>query len=142
MASSTGAKKSLIELKVPTQPEFLRVVRLMVSGYLSRLPMSIEEVENVKVAVSEACNNAMQYAYLDDQEGTLTLRCWHAGDRLVFEVTDMGRGFDPARGDAPHAADDEHGLGFLLIQTLMDNVQVDSSPDTGTVVTMTKQFSR
>lgn len=142
MTSSTGTRKSLIELKVPNQPEFLRVIRLMVSGYMSRLPISIEDVENAKVAVSEACNNAMQYAFAPDEEGTLTVRCWHGGDRLVFEVSDSGRGFD-ASDDSPlpESQDDERGLGFLLIQTLMDDVQVDSAPDKGTTVTMTRMLN-
>lgn len=135
MASSTGIQKSLVEIKVPNQPEFLRVVRLLVSGYMSRLPFNIEEVENVKVAVSEACNNAMQYAFAPDEEGSLTIRCWHDRDRIVFEISDTGKGFDSSV-DSESTIEDERGLGFLLIQTLMDDVTVTTEPGKGTKVTM------
>lgn len=138
MNGSTGTQQSLVEIKVPNQPEFLRVVRLLVSGYMSRLPFNIEEVENVKVAVSEACNNAMQYAFAPDEQGSLTIRCWHDQDRLAFEVSDTGRGFDSSDSAEPQPAEDERGLGFLLIQTLMDDVEVSTEPGKGTTVTMFK----
>jgi serine/threonine-protein kinase RsbW len=140
MTGITGAQQSLVEIRVPNQPEFLRVVRLLVSGYMSRLPFNIEEVENVKVAVSEACNNAMQYAFAPDEQGSLTIRCWHDQDRLAFEVSDTGKGFEASDGAAPDSANDERGLGFLLIQTLMDDVQVSAQPGTGTTVTMFKSL--
>jgi serine/threonine-protein kinase RsbW len=137
--AKASAKKSLVELTIPSRPEFLRVVRLMVSGYLSRLPISIDEVENIKVAVSEACNNAIQYAYENSEEHSLRIRCWNAPDRLVFEIKDTGKGFpEPEQEPDNVVPTDDKGLGFLLIQTLMDDVRVRSTPQSGTTVTMTK----
>lgn len=139
---ATSVKESLIELTIPNKPEFLRVVRLMVSGYVSRWPLSFDEVENVKVAVTEACNNAIQYAFGSDTEDKLRIRCWKDGDKLVFEITDKGKGFALDGKNLPEASiDEEGGLGFLLIQTLMDDVKVRSNPNHGTTVTMTKKLS-
>ena len=139
----TESKESLIELVIPNKPEFLRVVRLLVSGYVSRWPLSFDEVENVKVAVTEACNNAIQYAYDEGIERQLKIRCWNKKSKLFFEVSDKGRGMGLPDGDAlePESVDDEMGLGFLLIRTLMDDVKVRTKPNHGTTVTMTKSLT-
>ena len=140
---NTSVSESLVELIIPNKPEFLRVVRLVVSGYLSRLPIPIDAVENIKVAVSEACNNAIQYAYGENEEGKLHIRCLNDADRLVFEVEDTGKGLDAQGADADSLdMDDDKGFGFLLINTLMDQVQVRSAPERGTIVTMTKMLKK
>lgn len=128
------AQESLIELTIPRRPEFLRIVRLVVSGYLSRLDISFDEVENMKVAVSEACNSAMQSvdARADD---AICIRCWHDGGDIMFQVRAPGIAESMESPD-----DDEAGLGFLLIQTLMDDVSVDTDPHTGTTVLMKKSL--
>jgi len=138
--SATSVKESLIELEVPTQPEFLRIVRLLVSGFASRWPLSFDEVENVKVAVSEACNVAIQQC--SDAEARLRIRCWRTGSRLYFEVRDKNvkQGFAFAQDDDLMSAG-EAGLGYLLIQTLMDDVKAVTRPNSGTTVTMTKKFT-
>ncbi len=133
-------KESLVELVIPNKPEYLRVVRLMVSGYVSRWPMSFDEVENVKVAVTEACNNAIQFAYEEGSEQPLRIKCWREGDSLFFEVRDKGKGLGMPDATSPEAIDDEKGLGFLLISTLMDDVKVASTPKVGTTVTMSKKI--
>lgn len=122
-----------MELRIPNKPEFLRVVRLLVSGYASRWPLSIDEVENLKVAVSEACNHAIQTAADTGQEEYINIKCWHEGDGIVFEIKDSGR-----RADGASEEQDEFGLGMLLIRTLMDQVEVKSRPDKGAKVTMKK----
>lgn len=133
-------KESLVELIIPNKPEYLRVVRLMVSGYVSRWPLSFDEVENVKVAVTEACNNAIQFAYEDGAEQQLRIKCWREADNLFFEVRDSGKGLGMTETASPDDIDDEKGLGFLLISTLMDDVKIESDPAAGTTVTMSKKL--
>ncbi len=130
---NTITKDSLMELRIPNKPEFLRVVRLLVSGYASRWPLSIDEVENLKVAVSEACNHAIQTAVDTGQEEYIQIKCWHESDGIVFEINDSGR-----RADGVAEEQDEFGLGMLLIRTLMDQVEVKSRPEKGAKVTMKK----
>ena len=128
------AQESLIELTIPRRPEFLRIVRLVVSGYLSRLDISFDEVENMKVAVSEACNSAMQFDNVRADDA-ICIRCWHENSDIIFQVRAPG-----AADTSETTEDDEAGLGFLLIQTLMDEVSGDADPHTGTTVTMKKSL--
>jgi len=130
-------KNSLMEISIPNKPEFLRVVRLLVSGYASRWPLSIDEVENIKVAVSEACNTAIQTAAESDAEEYIKIKCWHENKQLVFEIKD--------KSSRAHAPDDEEeleerGLGMLLIRTLMNQVDVETKPGKGAKITMRKNI--
>ena len=137
-----STQESLVELSVPCRPEFLRVVRLLVSGYLSRLDIPFDEVENIKVAVSEACNNAIQFSDKGETKNKLKIRCWNQGSNIVFEIKDSGAGFSmPAEPEGTPDLDDEKGLGFLLIQTLMDDVKIETDDQAGTTVTMTKAWN-
>ena len=128
-------KKSLVEISVPNRPEFLRVVRLLVSGYASRWPISIDEVENIKVAVSEACNSAIQTSAESDREEYIKIKCWHENKQLVFEVKDKT---STAETLAEEMELEERGLGMLLIRTLMDAVDVKAKPGKGSKITMKK----
>jgi serine/threonine-protein kinase RsbW len=125
-----------MRLVIPNNPEFLRIVRLVVSGYVARWNVPFDEVENIKVAVSEACNNAIQYAYGEGEENEVELACWGDAKQVHFEVKDGGKGVSaPKKGGI---AGDDRGLGFLLINTLMDDVKVTSRPGKGTRVLMSK----
>lgn len=128
---------TLVELAIPANPEYLRVVRLLVSGFLSRLPVSVDEVENMKVAVSEACNNAMQHAYDEGADGRIQIKCSEADGYVVFEVSDSGIGMKSEEDEEMT----EGGLGFLLIQTLVDEVNIDTESSSGTTITMKKKLT-
>ncbi len=135
-----------VELKIPSDPRWLTVVRLAVSGVASRLGASYEDVDDIKVAVSEACTNAIDHAFSGEEcgQGTISIRC-HPGDgRLRIDVEDQGCGFDPAKANTVDDADPEKrgGLGLFLIQKLMDETEVVSRPGGGTRVTMVKRFER
>jgi len=132
-------KDSIMEVTIPSKPEFLRVVRLMVSGYASRWPIPIDEVENIKVAVSEACNTAMQNAAGAGSDESIRIRCWHEDDVLVFEIIEKHSGASGAP-DAEYTPE-ERGLGMLLIRTIMDEVNVESKPEQGTTITMKKKIA-
>lgn len=53
----------LIEMKIPAKPEYVGIIRLTLSGVASRMGYVYEEIEDLKIAVSEACTNAVQHAY-------------------------------------------------------------------------------
>lgn len=58
-----------IEMKVPAQPEYVGIIRLTLSGVASRMGYTYDEIEDLKIAVSEACTNAVQHAYKEDKMG-------------------------------------------------------------------------
>ena len=143
MASRAVATEQAIELQIPARAEFVALVRLVVSSLASaRRILADDRIDDLKLAVSEACTNAIEAhgaASLDDR---IVVRCWEGDDRLEVRVEDRGEGFDPqALPEHPPVTDPdrlnfERGLGIPLIKTLVDEVQFETT-DTGTSVRLT-----
>ncbi|WP_240353104.1 anti-sigma B factor RsbW [Cohnella algarum] len=135
---------ALVTLTVPAKPEFVDLVRLTLYGIAAKLDFSYEDIEDMKVAVSEACNNVVLHAYSDGRQGTIQLDFHTAEEHLQIVVRDNGASFEPAgdmRTSNLHGKSIEEiqsgGLGLYLMQALMDEVEVRQ--DFGTVVTLTKK---
>ena len=135
-----------VQLSIPDDAKWLTVVRLAVSGVASRIGASLEEVDDLKVAVSEACTNAIDHAFPGQEagQGAICIRCHPGEDRIRIDVEDGGCGFDPAGVQVvtDKAPEKRGGLGLFLIRKLMDEVEVVSRPGGGTRVTMVKRFQR
>ncbi|MGM7703621.1 anti-sigma B factor RsbW [Pseudalkalibacillus sp. Hm43] len=138
----------LIEMTIPAKPDFVGVARLTVSGIASRMGYTFDEIEDIKIAVSEAITNAVNHAYGSSDEGKIRLSYGMFEDKLEITVMDKGKSFDvnkikqttgPVNGK-PVEQINEGGLGLFLIETLMD--KVDISDDAGVVVMMTKYLNR
>lgn len=132
-----------IELRVPSKAEYVSIVRAFVTDLSRRLGLCTSSVEDVQVAVSEACTNVVLHAYSDADHGSeLVVRCGVKNGRLTVEIADSGQGFANAVGKPKYSRDRDGGFGLVLIRNLMENVSLDSSPDQGTVVRMSKQTDR
>lgn len=142
-----------IEMSVPAKPEYVGVIRLTASGVANRLGYSYDDIEDIKLAVAEACTNVVNHAY--SKEGTtegrndIHLEFTVYEDRIQLVVADRGGAVDldvlkKKRGplNSSQAIEDlkEGGLGLFLIETLMD--EVDIQGDEGVVITMTKFLKR
>ena len=134
-----------IEIKVPAKPQYVGVARLAISGLASRVGFTYEEIEDLKIAASEAVTNAVQHAYSDDKVGEVILGCALYEDRLEIVVTDHGQSFDfeetkkkvgPYQEWNEDSPLREGGLGLYLMEALMDEVKVDHGE--GVIVFMTK----
>lgn len=95
-------------------------------------------VEDLQVAVSEACANVVRHAYPGEisDESEILFRCSTDGGKITAEVTDQGCGFDGRTGRSD--PDKEGGFGLILIYRLMDQVRFWSSPESGTTIRMVK----
>jgi serine/threonine-protein kinase RsbW len=129
-------------ISIPGSAEYVRVVRLALLGVASRMPFSYDDVEDIKLAVAEACNNAIVHSR--DGNAAVTVMLTPYTDRLEIEVTDSGR-VPPPGLVAPRktaATQDEElpesGLGMFLMQTLMDKVEHSSGVDADTKVHLVK----
>ena len=136
---------SAIEFEIPARPEYVALARLVVSSLAStRRDLTDDRVDDLKVAVSEACTNAIEAHHSAATNDSVVLRCREHADRLEVEVEDQGAGFDPdTLPEHPPVTDPdrlnfERGLGIPLIRTLVDDVIIDSSGN-GTKVTMSMQ---
>jgi serine/threonine-protein kinase RsbW len=135
-----NAAPELVELRIPSRPEWVALARLAAATVANRVRFSIEEIEDVKLAVAEACAAVIQH---EGHGEFIQLTCEALGDSLRIRVHDSGR-------HGVHAADGQRinfeearvaGLGIFLIRTLMDEVSYDVHPQHGTDLLMVKRFS-
>ena len=134
-----------IQLTIPCVSEFVGIVRLAVSGVATRMNFSIEEIEDIKIAVSEACTNAVQYAY-DNRGGNINVVCTLYSDSLEILVRDVGKGFSLSEEMMNKKAASDPvpdklglGLGMTFIKSLMDEADFKSELGKGTTVRMIKK---
>jgi len=138
------------ELRVPAKTNYISVVRLCVSGIADRMKFSVDDTEDIKIAVGEACINSIKHGYDNkiDPDHVILIRFIITPDKLVILVKDNGKGFDTKplneyiRQKGPGQKRPGHiGMGVYLIKTLMDHIRFDSSPR-GTQVKMIKNCNR
>jgi len=132
----------VIELEIPARAEYVALVRLVVSSLASgRRTLADERIDDLKLAVSEACTNAIEAHRDVAVEERVLVRCSEAEDRLEVSIQDRGHGFDPETlPEHPPVTDPERlnferGLGIPLIRTLVDEVAFEPS-SAGTAVRM------
>lgn len=124
-----------IKMEVTSNPEYVSIIRLTVSGLANKIGFSLDDIEDIKVAVSEACTNAIKHS-LDDK---FLVQFSVLENGLTIEVEDKGTGYDVGSLQEPDLTNPkESGLGLFIIKTLMDEVSTISNSDVGTRVKMTK----
>lgn len=123
----------IAELAIPARAEYVSLVRLVVSALASsRRELDDDRLADLKLAVSEACTNAIEATGPVDASH-VTVRCFDDAEHFDVEIADEGGGFDPAGlPDHPPVTDPrrlefERGLGIPLIRALVDEVTFDSS---------------
>lgn len=120
--------------------------RVAVAAFLTQLNPTLEEVADVKTALSEAVTNAIIHGYEGKVE-KIVVRCRIRGQAIEIEVEDHGVGIGDVkqameplfttRGDCERA-----GMGFSFMEAFMDTLEVESAPGEGTRVRMTKRIGR
>lgn len=122
-------------MKLTSNPNFVSVIRLTVSGIASKIGFSFDEIEDLKVSISEACTNAIKHS----KEDLFEINFYIYEDKLSIEVIDDGVGYDEDSVEDPDPLNPKtSGLGLFIIKTLMDEVEVKTCEDCGTVIKMTK----
>lgn len=126
-----------VELRIPSKPEWVAVARLAVAAIANRLPFSAEEIEDLKLAIAEACTLCITQT---PGAETIDITCEAATSQLRVDVRDDRY---RTRGDrlppAPSVAGEDEGLGIFLIQALMDDLEVKIDRHLGTELVMTKR---
>lgn len=138
-----------IEIRVPAKPQYVSVIRLTISGLAARVGFTYDEIEDLKIATSEAVTNVVHHAYDGSDQGEVVIGCALFEDKIEIMVADYGISFNfeeikskvgPYREDENVALLREGGLGIYLMETLMDEVKLNN--EGGVTVFMTKYVSR
>ena len=124
-----------IKMEIASNPQYVSVIRLTISGIANKIGFCLEDIEDIKVAVSEACTNAIKHSL--DNKFSVEYTIFENG--LTITIIDSGKGYDVDSIDVPNLEEPkESGLGLFIIQSLMDEVEIKSNINYGTVIKMTK----
>jgi len=121
-----------------------RFSRTVVAAFAARLDPTLEELSDLKTAVSEAVTNAIIHAYSDEQ-GKIELRAELSGRDVIIEIRDYGVGIpdvkkamEPTYTTRPEW--ERSGMGFAFMEAFTDELRVDSAPGEGTRIRMKKRI--
>jgi serine/threonine-protein kinase RsbW len=130
----------VVELSFPASAQYLVLARLGLAGIAPLAPLDEESLADLKLAVTEACANAVRHAYADEV-GQVSLRIALEESALTIEIADNGRGIDVGnvRDWTPEELE-EQGMGFEIMRSVVDEVEVDAPPNGGTVVRLVKRL--
>ena len=138
-------KSNRISITFSSLAQNVTIARILASTLGAQLDFPVNELEEIKVAVSEAVSNSIIHGYGNDPDKLVTLELEVTEDNLVIQVIDNGCGIQDIKQamQASYSTDPERmGLGFIFMQSFMDDLQVESTPDKGTKVTMLKRINR
>ena len=116
--------------------------RITVAAFVASLDPTIEEISDIKTAVSEAVTNAIVHGY-EDKIGRINLKCKIKDREVTIEISDNGKGIEniemakqPLYTSKPNL--ERSGMGFTIMESFMDELNVESVLGLGTKITMKK----
>jgi serine/threonine-protein kinase RsbW len=132
---------AVVRLTFPAKADYLLLARLALSGIARSLPLDQEELADLKLAVTEACGNAVRHAY-GGSVGSVGVSFLVGASSLEMIVEDQGAGIGRLDESEPFEDEPEPfegGMGMAIIRAVVDEVDVhDGADGRGTVVHMTK----
>ncbi|HYI75681.1 MAG TPA: ATP-binding protein [Gaiellaceae bacterium] len=136
---------TVVRLRFPAKPEYLLLARLTLSGVARQLPVDDELVADLKLALTEACGNAVRHGYADG-DGDVDVVFAVNDERIELTVEDRGDGIrvvdTPDVRSLVGSDQVEGGMGMSIIRAIVDDLEVDSGADgRGTVVRMVKYLT-
>ena len=134
--------ENYIKLEFPSRSVNEGFARAAAAAFAAQLDPTLEELGDIKTAVSEAVTNAIVHAY-PDSLGRVSMRLrTMSGNRLEVVVKDWGRGIEDVTAAREPlyttGGEDRSGMGFTFMESFMDKLRVRSSPGHGTTVTMVR----
>ncbi|WP_072715838.1 ATP-binding protein [Rhodothermus profundi] len=123
--------RALYTLRIPSATRYLQTVRRFVERHARAAGLSEEAIEQLKLAVDEACTNIIKHAYKGRPDRPIDIAVLIEPDRFIVRIRDQGEAFDPAHYRAPDLPTlirqrQGGGLGVRLIRQLMDEVTYQS----------------
>ena len=149
-------KENHLYIKFPAKPRNERLARMIAAAFLSDMNPNLEELDDVKTAVSEAVTNCIIHAYektdlgfKEDEKNVneVEMDLCQEGQTLFITITDKGKGIkdikkamEPLYTTKPE--EERSGMGFSFMEAFMNELSVESEPEKGTVVRMKKIIGR
>jgi len=143
---------NFMSVEIKAMLENVATVRVAITSFVSSLEITIDELMDIKTAISEAVTNSIEHGYdgiLTDKSTVIVKAyiCQEESDVIKIEIIDKGIGIDdielaltPEYTSKPEL---EHaGMGFTIMENFMDEILIDSNKEKGTIVTLTKKIKK
>lgn len=135
-----------VKIQFLSKSENESFARMTVAALMAHMDPTVEELADVKTAVSEAVTNSIIHGYASSN-GTVYMECMIEGDTITVTVKDNGKGIENIKQAmepmfTTNTDGERSGMGFTVMETFMDSVSVDSIPGVGTKVTLVKQIGK
>ena len=135
-----------VKIELQSKSENEGFARVAISAFVAQLDPTVEEITDVKTAISEAVTNAIIHGYDGREDGKIVIEAGIKEKNVFISVMDYGKGIkninkamEPLYTSRPDL--ERSGMGFTVMESFMDTVSVESSLGEGTKVLMTKTFN-
>jgi len=138
----------VLVIDLPCDAKYRCVARMALHAAGGRADLSIQDIEDLDVAMGEAINNVLYHAFDEEQlrggRARIRITMRIADGEMRVEIEDEGRGFDPKRAGLGMPPDSlpTGNMGLYLMRQMADDVKIESAPGSGTKVSLTKRASR
>jgi len=127
----------VITIKLPSKAEYVSIARLAASVISNTVGFDIEDIDDIKVAVGEACNNAVLHGKSEEEIYEIAFKL--SDEKIHIEVKDNGIGFDEEKYEEPDLDNLKgNGLGIYIMKSLMDEVDIIANDKEGTTLKLVK----
>ena len=135
-----------MKLIIDSNPHNESFARAVIGAFISRLDPTLDELSDIQTSVSEAVTNSIVHAYRGNS-GEVQICSYIFGNDVTIEISDEGCGIEnislarqPFYSSCPDM--ERSGMGFTIMEALMDSITVESTVDKGTIVTLKKKISK
>lgn len=136
---------NIVEVKFSARSENESFARVIVASFAAKLDPTLDEIADIKTAVSEAVTNSIIHGYDEDETKFVNIRCEIENREITITVEDSGNGIEdldmamqPLYTSKPEL--ERSGMGFTVMESFMDQVTVSSKKGEGTKVIMKKKI--
>ena len=137
------AEEPQVRIAIGSRFEHIDLIQVVVDDALERLGLDDDSRHWVGIAIREAVANAIKHGNQQDPEKEVEVELAIVGDQAIIRVVDQGEGFDPQQVEDPLAPENllkPNGRGIFYMNNFMDEIEYDTRPEGGTVVTLRKQI--
>lgn len=137
--------KNYMNMEIPALKQNVAFARSAIASFACELNPTLEEVDDIKTAISEAVTNCLVHAYPHDEKGIIKIETKIIKNELHISIEDFGIGIeDTEKAMEPFFTTgiegERSGMGFTMIKALMDSLNIESNKDKGTKINLVKKF--
>ena len=138
--------KNEVQIKFASKSINEGFARVAIGTFISQLDPTVEELYDIKTAISEAVTNSIIHGYEERVDGEISIKCTYEDRKVIIEVIDEGKGIKDVEGSmmplyTTSEGEERAGLGFTVMQSMMDELEVFSELGKGTKVIMKRTLS-